>query len=313
MTVSYRTKQDHLQINCSPVDYVLLLEQKGMARDEYLAVLPRYLISRCPFCAATRAAQVDTYSLKSWYIRTVGHGGSFGAEAEPRGCQHFNRVQKFFNLEGVVPVEGQTYESILHIPFVMPFYLPDDVPAIAVIHSLPVCRIEDEAGWVYSFDFSTFREPIAEVRFNKERAWKIAKPYVPFAEISAEDKARLATAHFVPRYTGFAVTYYTSNQEDATTLVGNYIDTYLTEDNLRDPDYTMADLRTMESMEGMNLRYSEGYDLADWVRKGKLQWLDLDEPDLPLKAGPIEDFPYTNIYSLKEKRIPIIFGHDFFS
>jgi len=253
-----------------------------------------------------------TYSLNSWYIRIVGHGGKFGSEdEEPRGCQHFNRVQSFVNLEGFVPVEVQSYETILHVPFVMPFYLPDDVPSIAVIHSLPVCRIEDADGLVYSFTRSAFREPITEIRFNTERLWKRPIiPRVPFAQISTEDKARLATARFVPRYTAFAVTYYAL---DTMALVDKYIDTYLTEDLLRDPDYTAADLRTMADMEEMNLRYPEGYELVDWVRKGKLQWLDLDHPDLPVIREPVEAFPYSEFFDLKGKRVPFIFHHDLFS
>lgn len=40
----------------------------------------------------------------------------------------------------------------------------------------------------------------------------------------------------------------------------------------------------------------EEYDLKAWVAKGKLKWLDLDNPDeLPLRHGPPEDLPYANI------------------
>ncbi len=37
------------------------------------------------------------------------------------------------------------------------------------------------------------------------------------------------------------------------------------------------------------------YDLPYWVEQEKLQWLDLESPDLPLKSGPVEDFLYVNI------------------
>ena len=36
-------------------------------------------------------------------------------------------------------------------------------------------------------------------------------------------------------------------------------------------------------------------DLPYWVELGKLHWLDLDDPTLPLKSGPTSDFPYAGI------------------
>ncbi len=311
MTGSYRTKQNHLQINCSPTDYAYLFDQKSESIEEYLAVLPRYLISRCPFCATPYTAQVDTYSLDDWYIRTLGYGESFDGEEEQGRCPHLIVIQRFVNLEGIVPVEVQSFQSILHIPFVMPFYLPDEIPAIAVIHSLPICRIEDEDGYAYNFGRSAFREPITEIRFKTERTWTKPIPNVPFAEISAADKARLATARFVPRYTGFGVTYYTLG--DPGTLVAKYLDTWVTDHHIQDPDFTMADLVTVASMEKIDDKYPEGYNLVDWVRKRKLQWLNLDDSDMPLMTGPVEDFPYTNIYNIKDKRVPFWFSNDLFS
>ena len=42
-------------------------------------------------------------------------------------------------------------------------------------------------------------------------------------------------------------------------------------------------------------RHPETAELQQWVAKGKLQWLDLSSPDLPLLAGPAEAFPYRGI------------------
>ena len=36
-------------------------------------------------------------------------------------------------------------------------------------------------------------------------------------------------------------------------------------------------------------------DLALWVERGKLQWLDPGHPDLPLKTGPPEALPYADV------------------
>jgi hypothetical protein len=37
------------------------------------------------------------------------------------------------------------------------------------------------------------------------------------------------------------------------------------------------------------------YDLLRWVKKGKLYWLDKNDSDLPLRNGPVSDFPYGNV------------------
>jgi hypothetical protein len=58
------------------------------------------------------------------------------------GCRHFVAVETFINLCGFMPMEVTFFRNVLDVPFVMPIFVPDDVPAIAVIHSLPICRIE---------------------------------------------------------------------------------------------------------------------------------------------------------------------------
>jgi hypothetical protein len=37
------------------------------------------------------------------------------------------------------------------------------------------------------------------------------------------------------------------------------------------------------------------YDLLPWVKRGKLYWLDKNDPDLPLRNEPARDFPYANV------------------
>jgi hypothetical protein len=221
------------------------------------------------------------------------YGDSFGNEkTEEIGCQHFNRVQRFLNLEGTVPVEVVALNVGLHIPFVMPFYLPDDAPSAAVIHGFPICRIESADGLVYNFDSNRFVPPVTEIRLNRDRKY-IPRELRRFAEISAEDKERLKTASFVPRYTGFAVTYYALEPRP---LVVNYLNSQITPEAIADPDFTMADLYYMADMEEIAYRYPEGYKLSQWVNKGKLSWLDLDSPDLPLKKEPVTDFPYATVF-----------------
>lgn len=290
MIETYRTKQNHLQITCSPEQYPLLLEEFSYGKKGIEAIIPSYLISRCPFCGAVHTAPVDTHSLQSWSNSTTSDTGHYFAHHstlskryhDTFGCKHFNRVQAFFNLEGIVPAEVAYFEQVYHIPFVMPFYLPDNQPTAAVIHSLPVCRIESDDGLVYHFDFHRFVPPITEIQLNRKRKY-LSYERKSFADISAEDREKLATAHFVPRYTGFAVTYYALHPKQ------------LIEEILPDrmSDHWVCYLASMEEIANI---YPEGYRLREWVEIGKLLWLDLDAPDLPLKAGPVEDFPYDTTY-----------------
>jgi hypothetical protein len=55
-------------------------------------------------------------------------------------------------------------------------------------------------------------------------------------------------------------------------------------------------------MAGMAEMSREAYDLRYWVQRGKLKWLDLSSPDLPLKSGPAEDFPYIEFHDFTGQR-----------
>jgi hypothetical protein len=43
------------------------------------------------------------------------------------------------------------------------------------------------------------------------------------------------------------------------------------------------------------------YDLVKWVRRGRLFWLEATDPNLPLRNGPIETFPYANVQGRREQ------------
>lgn len=287
----YLQFEHHAQVLCRPLEYPPLLETWDHA------VCPRYLISRCPLCGAEHSGTVDTYSISSWNMTVVDDGSCFGDEVfEKIGCQHFVCVQKFVNLEGIVPVECEQLEIVLHRPFVMPFYLPDSPSSAAVIHSLPIHRIEDQQGSVYSLDLQTFVDPIHDIRPNLERKWSPPE-YKSFEQITPEDRERLASARFVRRYTTLAVTYYS---EDPKRLIGDYVDRQITPQAASDPDFTAADLHSMASTEEIKHHHPEGFDLPQWAAKSKLHWLDLEQPDLPLKSEPLDQFPYNEFFDFPD-------------
>jgi hypothetical protein len=316
MKKGYRAYEQHLQINHTPAEYIPLKESTWGGNPEE-PVAPHYLVSRCPFCGAARTACLDTYSVYRWTPNNMDQWGDSVGHADydnekKRACKHFVAIQPFLNLEGTVPIESSDFEAHLHLPFVMPFYLPDDMPSCAVIHSLPICRIEaPDNGNVFHLRFNRFVKPRADIQFLhqiKRGGW--VKP-TPFAEALPRDKKRLEKARFKRRYTGFIVSHYA---EDPQSLRDRYIETQLTKNAIRDPDFTAADLFLVAWTEKIRRQYPDGFDLATWVEKGKLQWLDLADPNLPLKATSVEDFPYADLYDMTGRRVTYLYqSGDFYS
>ncbi len=157
----------------------------------------------------------------------------------PRHCPHFVAVETFVNLNGWLPVETRSYTSLLDVPFVMPVFLPDDIESYAVMHSLPICRMENGA--------------------------------------------------FVPRYAAYMLTYYSTTP--SALWYRREHDPAVAEAYVQDPEYEGAKLNScfdaQENPEWLKLRL--------WVERGKLKWLDPSSPDLRLRQGPPEAFPYADI------------------
>ncbi len=171
-----------LQITFAPAKYQRILQRythagifgRYHAGADYWGHLPMYLISRCPFCNAPYTGLLDTHSLASGWVTHPDIWEVVGSYAhEQHGCGHFVAVQTFVNLNDVIPAEIQYDEIACDVPFVMSSFVPNHHPSIAVIHSLPICRIEHGG------------EPRQRLPFFRR-------------EHSA----------FVPRYTAYMVTYY---------------------------------------------------------------------------------------------------------
>lgn len=273
----------HLQMTFTPAEYRSVTQKPQYqsanafshrkAGEEYWGRLPSYLVARCPICGGAYTESLDTHSLVGWHphpdrwdfvytsrrkrlddteeqkrleqiIEGTAQPDQFWAatfEATPQrvDCSHFVAVQYFINLHGVLPKEVQYFSNQSEVPFVMPVFLPEDIESYAVMHSLPICRIE------------------------KER--------------------------FVPRYSLYLLTYYSAKPQKLW--------------ERRRAEFTRGDpfhfpkMYTWRTIQLGNL--AEAWDLPSWVAKGKLLWLDLDHPNLPLKTGPVEDFPYGNIEGIR--------------
>ena len=238
----------HLLITFRPDEY--LDKQKRWRQYEppkdYIENLPLYIMARCPFCNAEYRALLDTHSLLASYGDDMG-GCIWREKFETRGCKHFLAIHPFVNLNGFFPEERKKYfHSWYDVPFISPLFLPDEVRSYAVMHSLPICHIED--------------------------------------------------GHFVPRYYLYTLTYYVPD---------DYVAWEYSHQSFRRG--TIVESRGLETKtnklhwEGFLYypiearKHPEWWDLPLWVKKGKLLWLDPHSPNLELRNGPIEDFPYANI------------------
>ncbi len=274
-----------LQLTISPLEYTTFMHRGGIP---YYERLPTYLIARCPLCGASYTSKLDTHSLHAgWGTNNATEGVYFFTQKyEQVGCDHRVAVQKFVNLEGHVPSELKRYLGELHVPFVTPFFVPDDITsALAVIHSFTLCRLEDKYGRIYNAHQHAFEEPVTAV-VMRSTAFR-RRDQRRIGQRSTEDTIALKTAVFVPYFTAYAVTYYA---EDPQILIDRRIEPqrHAIENEDR---YWPAFLASMREMADE----PHAYDLPYWVKQGKLQWLDLESPDLPLKSGPAADFPYINI------------------
>lgn len=113
--------------------------------DTYWAKLPTYLIARCPICGTEYYNRADTHSYFFW--RNTTPETSRSAFPHPENaipCRHFVGVQRFVNLNKHLPVEIN-YGNNMNgdIPVMTPELVEHDSEASAVIHSLPICRIEN--------------------------------------------------------------------------------------------------------------------------------------------------------------------------
>jgi hypothetical protein len=217
--------QHLLQIELSPAEY----QAFPPLQEAYLQSLPNYVIARCPLCNVTYSAHLDTCSLEHWAYPCNGQS-IFGGYAKEMSCSHFVAMHHFINLNGVMPTELH-YKSLgCEVPYVIPVFLPDDIESYAVMHALPICRVEGD--------------------------------------------------QFVPCYSVYMITYY--SEEPSTLMERRW------------------QIQESECILIGGLRRRSSWKLTRWVQRGKLRWLDPDVPDLPLRTGPVEAFPYVNIQGRRD-------------
>lgn len=139
----------HVKITYDPAAYQELYRTYKVvpldAGEDYWLHLPDYLIARCPLCGAEYHERIDTHSLK-WLGQNPTSKPTYvgSPKYQTINCAHFVGVTVFVNLNGLLPSECNVWSCYMgDVPTITPSLLPDDIPAAAVMHSLPVCRIEN--------------------------------------------------------------------------------------------------------------------------------------------------------------------------
>lgn len=228
-----------LQIKFEVEEYRKLIENFGenlirAGTTDYLNRLPQYLIARCPFCNVPYTASFDTHSLLPNMFYSPNSGSLFREDSKEHRCRHFVAVARFINLNGELPQEyDRLHNSFGDVPVVVPIMIKEDYEA-AVIHSLPICRVEKN--------------------------------------------------EFVPRYVAYITTYYSKSVDKTRKARRAELA------NLPNIDNDMLSL-----LDGSFAAREEPIvaDLAHWVRKKRLYWLDLQTK--ALKTGELNNFPYGSI------------------
>jgi hypothetical protein len=98
---------------------------------------------------------------------------------------------------------------------------------------------------------------------------------------------------FIPRYTLYVITYYAAEPE---TLLKRRWEQWTQGRKMNIPMNFYAVPRT--DYWELTEQNPEMWDLTTWIKRGKLQWLDVADPDLPLHTD-VEGFPYSNIQGMR--------------
>ncbi len=233
-----------LQIKTTVEKYTRIMEDMDRSKmplsqiPEYWEMIPAYGVSRCPYCGKAHSEVLDTYTLRKWIIAGASGYELFWDLPENKFyCEHMVYTQAFVHLHGIVPQKSPTElkhfkKFVSEVPHVVGFLLTDDVESHAVLHSLPMCRIEGD--------------------------------------------------QFVPRYTLYMVTQYGMDPDLLSDRMSHYTS-------------AIADDWRSLLVWPTSPDHSEWFNLEKWVKKGKLSWIEPENPEMKLVSGPLEAFPYAKI------------------
>lgn len=97
-----------------------------------------------------------------------------------------------------------------------------------------------------------------------------------YAVMSSFPVCRIENGVFVPRYSVYTLTYYAQEAQIVKKQRNSQSSVFFRSSGFMKKDPQSADLEY-------------------WVKQGKLYWLDLDDPTLPLRKSDVSKFPYAGI------------------
>lgn len=145
-----------LQFRCTPDEYqraiALHIRRGRIAKRsvgaDYWRIIPTYTYAECPVCHARYREPADTYSIRGWgsygfLLKTL---YAFERHYPTRShCPHFWGIHMFVNLHDELP--GEIEDMVNHtgeVPYITPWNFSEDLESYAVLHALPICRIEND-------------------------------------------------------------------------------------------------------------------------------------------------------------------------
>lgn len=273
MSYPYTSLLSLLELRCTPDEYRRLTAphvsyrrgiKKPHPEDPYWQVIPHYVYAHCPMCHVQYREPADTYSIRGWGSPSILRETLYVLPGEyPTNppCPHFLGIHTFLNLHGNLPSELTYLEnSTGEVPYLTPWFFPIDIESYAVLHALPICRIE--AGV----------------------SVELVQPGIPVSH--ALPIFRIEADRFVPSYTVFSLTYF--SQQPKEVLRRHYAEE--AERGKGDPEYFPATVHPPRPLDTRG--YDETlYDLPAWAARGQLGWIDFTQANTPLQIGVGSQLP----------------------
>lgn len=261
-----------LQITFEPTYYLELVEarlrERSILEDNhpYWQKVPVYLIARCPLCGAPYERAIDTHGLYKWLFSSELYRDPFWNQQQADVTHFLLRrfdAKKKKKHSVSKPTTGCAHivgtQIFLNINGNMPRemdYLVNDWGDVPVITPEIFSHPMQSAAMMHSL-------PICRLENNQ----------------------------FIPKYSAYFLTYYA---EDAKAMEKYAINEMHHPDQRKDKDEWHGGFPPFWPSWRINKEPMVA-DLGSWVEKKKLYWLDLDDPDLPLRTGTKERFPYAGI------------------
>jgi hypothetical protein len=235
--------------------------------ENFVEVLPAYVIGVCPYCQMENIEKVDTYSPDDGSFLWPGQS-LYPEPGIVQHCEHFVIVEPFL----YVPAPDDRVGRYTLFHDVFPFV------------NLPAPERVDGAIWStqrQSPPFFNERQPTV-VGFALEQG--LAKAVIHALPICEPVKYE-----FRPKYTLFIISYYSEKPEEAYSAI-------------KRAAIHRSEAISVTLLVLPELHEKHWFDLAQWVKQGLLYWVNVDKNGgLSLRTHDVEDFPYKNLETLVTK------------